>query len=113
MKNYIQAGKSLPLTMAADVSSGDPVLIGDLFGIVQADALTGEAVEVLLEGVVSMTRDAADTFAEGALVYFNEGAGEVTTDPAAGANKLIGASVEAAGPSAGSLKVRLNGTTVS
>ena len=113
MKNFIQPGKSVPLTMTANVSSGDPVLIGDLFGVVQADALNTEAVEVLIAGVVSRTRDAADTFAEGALVYFNEGAGEVTTDPAAGANKLIGVSIEAAGPSAGVLKVRLNGTSVS
>ena len=113
MKNFVQPGHSVPLTMGADVVSGDPVLIGSLFGIVQADALSGVQVECVVDGVVSMDRDSADVYTEGLLVYFNEAAKEVTIDANAGANKLIGVSLEAVGASAGSLKVRLDGAAVS
>ena len=65
MKNFLQPGKSVPLTMAADVTSGDLVTVGDTVGVVQADALNGEVVETLLEGVVSVPRDSADTYVEG------------------------------------------------
>ncbi len=115
MKNFIQPGEAVEVTFAADVVSGDMVLIGSLFGIVDHDVDVSVDAQGIMntEGIFDLTRDAADVFTQGLLVYFNEGAGEITIDPAAGANKLVGVSMEALGAAAGNVKVRLNGTSVS
>ena len=109
MKNFVQPGNTLDLSAPAALSSGDVVQVGKLIGVAEKDAQSGETVAVSVVGVYSLNRNATDTFAQGDLVYWDATAKEVTTNSAAGANALLGASVEALAAGAGSIKVRLNG----
>jgi predicted RecA/RadA family phage recombinase len=111
--NYVQKGCSVEVTFAAAVVSGEGRLVGSLFVVADHDVDAGAKGTGLTEGVVELTRDAADVFTQGLLVYWNAGAKEVTIDANAGANKLIGVSMEALAAAAGNVKVRLNGVSVS
>lgn len=108
MKNYIQPGKSIPVTVASAKSSGagHEIAADGLFGVLQADVEAGGTVEMLIEGVVELTRDAADTFALGDKVYWNESAGEITTDAA---ETECGFAVEAKSAGAGTIKFKMLG----
>ncbi len=108
MKNFIQPGTTIPVTVASAKSSGDghETGAGGLVGVLQADVAAGEVVEMLIEGVVELTRDAADTFAVGDKVYWNETAGEVTTDAA---ETEMGFAWEAKAAGAGTIQVKLLG----
>lgn len=112
-KNYIQPGKSIEVAFAAAVESGEGRLVGDLFGVADHDVAAAGRGTLYLEGVFEFDRDAADVFTEGLSVYWNAAAKEITIDANGGANKLVGASVEAHAAAAGTVRVRLNGTTVS
>lgn len=60
MKTFVQPGRSITVAApAGGVSSGDGVLIGNLFGIAQGDALATEDVEILTEGVAEIAKTSA------------------------------------------------------
>lgn len=108
MKNYIQPGENLTLTMAAAVTSGEGVLVGSIFGVAQGDAAIGEAVVLVRRGVFSLPKVSAQAWTAGAPVYWDDTNGVVTT--VATGNQLVGAAVEdAANPSASGV-VLLDGT---
>ncbi len=112
MKNFVQEAKVVKLTAPSALLSGGVVEVGSLVGIAVADAQAGEQVSVLLEGAVSLTRNPADAFSEGDVVYWDSGAGHVTTSSGAGANTRLGASLETLAAGAGSIVVRLDGVSV-
>lgn len=99
MKNYIQPGENLTLTMAAEVASGDGVLVGSIFGVAQGDAAVGEPVVLVRRGVFSLPKVSAQAWTAGAAVYWDDTAKVLTT--VATGNQLVGAAVEdAENPSA-------------
>jgi len=99
MKNWIQPGEHLTLTMAAAVAGGAGVLVGDIFGVAQGDAGAGEEVVLVRRGVFELPKTSAQAWTAGAKVYWDDTAKVVTTT--ATDNTLIGAAVEiAANPSA-------------
>jgi predicted RecA/RadA family phage recombinase len=106
--NFIQPGVSIEITLGADAVSGEAreLAADGLVGVFSADGLSGEKVTMHIEGVFELPRDAADTFAVGDKVYWNETAGEVTTDAL---ETFMGFATEAGGPSAGNIKVKLLG----
>lgn len=108
MKNYVQPGRSIPVTLGSTKSSGDghELAADGLVGVLQKDGESGDVVEMLIEGVVELTADAADTFTQGGKVYWNEAAGEVTTDAA---ENEMGFAWEAKAAGAGNIKVKLLG----
>lgn len=106
--NLIQSGDNLTLTAPAAVSSGDGVLVGSIFGVASHDAANGAAVSVATRGVYSMTKVSAQAWTAGARVYWDNGAGNVTTT--ASGNTLIGVAVEAAANPSATGIVRLNGS---
>jgi predicted RecA/RadA family phage recombinase len=108
MKNFIQPGKTIPITLGSTKSSGDGHELADqgLVGVLQASGESGDVVEMLIEGVVELTRDAADTFSQGDAVYWNEAAGEVTTD---NLETPMGFAWEAKAAAAGNIQVKLLG----
>lgn len=108
MKNYIQPGKTVTLVAPADVVSGQFLKVGQLLGVVVADALSGEQFELCLEGVFEVVKKTTDTPAQGAALYWDPTPGELTTTKAS-TNQLAGAAVEAAGNTATTVKIRLNG----
>ncbi|RNF35393.1 DUF2190 family protein [Paracoccus methylarcula] len=99
MKNYIQPGENLTLTMAAAVTSGDGVLVGSIFGVAQGDAAVGDAVVLVRRGVFNLPKVSAEAWSAGDPVYWDDTAKSLTS--VATGNQLVGAAVEdAANPSA-------------
>jgi predicted RecA/RadA family phage recombinase len=99
MKNYIQAGANISVTATAAIASGEPALVGALFGVAQGAAAIGGTVTLLRTGVFELPKTSAQAWAVGAKIYFNSGTGECTT--VSSGNKLVGCAVQdAADPSA-------------
>jgi predicted RecA/RadA family phage recombinase len=106
-QNYIQKGNSLDLVAPYDVNSGDGMLVGSLFGVASNDAVSGAAVVAELVGVWELKKTSAQAWTQGAKVYWDNTAKEVTTT--ATANTLIGVAAEAAANPSSTGIVRLNG----
>lgn len=94
MKNYIQAGNNLTVPAPANVAAGEGVIVGGIFGIATIAALAGTDATLATEGVYSMPKVAADDFAVGATVYFDD-ATNLMTETALG-NRAVGVAVRVA-----------------
>lgn len=90
MKNYVQKGDSLTVTLAADVAGGDVVVLGALIGVAAGSYLSGQDGVICTEGVFNLGKDAS-VFATGDAVYFDAAENKVTST--ATDNTLIGAAV--------------------
>lgn len=55
MKNYVQEGRRLWLEVGEGVKSGEPVAVGQLTGVVVADADSNKYATVDTEGVYSLS----------------------------------------------------------
>lgn len=98
MRNFIQSHDTITVPAPAAISSGQAVLVGDLFGVAQGDAASGAPVPIVTCGVFRLPKLAAQLWAVGAKVYWDDGNARTTT--VASGNKLIGvATVAAANPS--------------
>lgn len=96
MKNFIQPGNVITLTAPYNLTSGQGVLVGAVFGVAANDALQGMPVEVVRVGVFALGAVAADTLAIGDKVYWDNTAKRITKT--ATNNVLVGA---AAAPKSG------------
>lgn len=108
MKNFVQRGENLTLNAPAAVLSGAGVLVGSIFGVANGDAALGAPVVLSTTGVFDLPKKTADDMPVGAVVYWDETAGEVTLT--ATGNTKIGVAIAAAGVGVTSARVRLNGT---
>ena len=110
MKNYVQPGDRVGVPAPANVASGAGVLVGSLFGVAVAAALSGEEVQISVEGVFDLPKVGSQAWTVGALIYWT---GTAATNVAS-TNKLIGVAVAAVGAGAGETigRVRLNGAGV-
>lgn len=100
MKNYVQKGDTITVTVAAgsdavNLSSGDGYLIGSIFGVAQHDAAIGETVHLALEGVFTLPKTTSQAWSVGDKAYWDAATGKVTTTAAS--NKQIGVVWAAAG----------------
>ena len=110
MKNYIAPGNVVAVPAPANVSSGDGVLVGSLFGVASYSALSGAEVEVKVNGVFELPKVSAQAWTVGAAIYWDDTAKKCTT--AAGsepANTLIGKALAVAANPSDTGVVRLNG----
>jgi predicted RecA/RadA family phage recombinase len=111
MKNSIQPGNVLTIVAAADIASGDPVLIGPdpggLVGVACGSALTGAEVEVAVNGVFELPKLTTDVVAVGDLLYYDLSEAELTKT--ATNNTLAGIATKAAGNGVTTVQIRLNG----
>lgn len=94
MKNFVQKGDVIDVTAPAAVSSGDLVVVGSFAGVAQTDAASGDKVPCVCEGVFTLTKLSATTFAEGDLVYSAAGVGNNVT--ATNTDQKVGVVVNAA-----------------
>lgn len=108
MKNFIQTGDVITVTAPADVSAGDGVLVGDIFGVAVTDAKSGAAVEIKTTGVFEMAKTNAQAWAAVGTALYWDNSGKLVTSTA-GTNKLIGVNVATAANPSGTGTVRLNG----
>jgi predicted RecA/RadA family phage recombinase len=109
MKNFVQPGLSVPLPMPYDRTSGQGVLVGALFGVVAADALSGVTADVAVSGVFDINKEAPLVIAVGARVFWDNTNRRVTTT--ATGNVAIGHAVVAAASADTTVRVRLSGST--
>jgi Uncharacterized conserved protein len=99
MKNFIQSGEILEVTAPYDVSSGDGVLVGSIFGFAVTSAVSGQPVNVKRKGVFEHAKTSAQAWTQGAAIYWDN-TNKVLTTTASG-NTLVGAAaLPAANPSA-------------
>lgn len=87
MKNYVQAGDAIDIIAPANITAGQGLLIGDLFGVVLADAASGAPAVIQTEGVFTL-RKATGTINAGVRVFWDDAAKRVTTTAAS--NRCIG-----------------------
>lgn len=93
MKNYIQPGDSITVPAPADVKSGDLVVVGDLFGVAQFSAASGDPVEIATKGVFGLPKVSAQAWSVGAKVYYVAADKNISTT--ATGNTFIGHATEA------------------
>ena len=110
MKNYVQDGNVLTLTAPYDVASGAGLLVGSIFAVATAAALSGATVEAQITGVVDLAKVSAQAWTVGALIYWDNAAKNATTT--ASTNKLIGTAAAAAANPSSAGTVRLNGAFI-
>lgn len=110
MKTYIQTGDLVTVTAAADVTSGTGHLVGSIFGIAVADAVSGEPVVLSRIGVVEHAKTSAQAWTQGAKIYWDNTNKLMTT--ATSGNTLVGVAAEAAANPTPVGKVLLTGQIV-
>lgn len=81
-------GGRLAFTAPSDLTAGDPLLVEDTFGVVLEDVATGNSGLLVLRGTFTLPKDTGSAWAAGERLYWDDGAGEVTTT--AGGNRSIG-----------------------
>lgn len=96
MKNYVQHGDTLDLTApAGGVVSGVPYQIGAFFGVASDTVAEGLPFPLRVKGVFSLLpKKAGEAWAEGAVLYWDDAAKNLTTT--AGALKKVAAAAVAA-----------------
>ncbi len=108
MKKFQREGKTITITAGTSYSSGDPVVLEDRVGIATHDAENGDALEVLLEGVVEdLAKETTDSISVGEKVYWDAGDSNVQNDADSGTNKPLGWAVEDAATGVTSIAVKL------
>lgn len=106
---FVQQGDQIDYTPSAAVAAGDMVVQGDLVGVakqpIAADALGALAVSGVFD--FPKATGAGSGIAAGVTVYWDAAEKVAKTDSEAGANKLIGKTVAAAGDSDATVRVRM------
>lgn len=92
MKNYVQPGKVMTVTLAAAVLSGEGMVVGDLFGVATGKGAIGEQIELALQGVYKLAKPTAggSGHAQGTKLYWDAANKQVTESDGGGANKFAG-----------------------
>ena len=111
MKNFIGVGNRVTLTAAAVTTSGQPVLIGSLFGIAESAAAIGEPLVLVMNGIYDLTKTASQAWTVGQLIYWDVTTSRVTNVVAT--NKLVGVAVLTVGAGAGEIIGRVRLTAAS
>ena len=111
MKNFLMEANTITLVAPYNVTSGQGLLVGSIFGVAAFDALSGASVETLLVGACTLAKATGAAWTQGALIYWDNAAKNCTTTAAS--NKLIGVATDPAlsGDTVGN--VRLNGAFIS
>lgn len=93
MKTYVQDGDTLPLNAPYDVAAGGGMLVGSIFAIAIAAALSGAPVQGRRRGVIDVPKAAGQAWTQGVALYWDNTAKVLTTT--VGTNKLVGAAAQA------------------
>lgn len=102
MKNFVQNRSNISFVAANDYASGQPLKIGSLFGILQADVAAGETGVLVTEGVFTLAKG-GDALTIGEAVDFDAASGHIV--PATGSS--VGIVVADAAADAPSVLVRI------
>ncbi len=105
MKNFIQEGDVLDITLSADVASGGVVVAGDLVGVAVTDGKNGETIAVSFDGVYELPK-ATGAISVGAKLYWVVADGNISTT--ASGNKFLGYAAAAAVSGAATVRAKLS-----
>jgi predicted RecA/RadA family phage recombinase len=100
-------GDVLDVTLGGSVVKGQPAMVGDLFGVYMNDGVAGQVVPFLVEGCIDIAK-AAGAIAQGVKLYWDAGAGKLTTDDDDGDNPFAGHAALPAGASDLAVRCKLN-----
>ena len=106
---FVHDGNAIDYTPGADVAAGDVVVQGELVGIAKTAIAASVLGALAVSGVFDLPKatGASTAITAGALVYWDAGNSQATTDDATGANKLLGKTVAAASDDDTTVRVRL------
>jgi predicted RecA/RadA family phage recombinase len=108
MKNFIQRGVMITVTApSGGVTSGQGVLLGNLFGIAAKTAAEGDSVQIATVGVYELPKLVSAVIAAGARIAWDDTAKQVVL-PGTGMVP-IGIATLAAGNGIATVRVRLDG----
>lgn len=107
MNNMLQDGDRMTVAAPYALTSGQGALVGAMFGVALHTAANGAPVELKMSGVVRLPAVGANTFAQGALVYWDNAARNCTST--ASGNRIIGNAAVAKGSGPTTVDVRLDG----
>lgn len=111
--NFVQPGNVLEFTApSGGVTAGVPVLINGLVVIPTASADAGDTFRGATQGVFTLSKTSLETWTVGQAAFWDAANAAVSNDPAVG-HLPIGAITEAAGSSATTGSIRLNGESLS
>lgn len=105
-KRFVQPGNVLDHTPAAAVNSGAVLVIGARIAVALADIAADATGSVQVTGVFELPKKAADTVAQGALVYWDATNSQITTT--ASGNTLAGFAAHAAAATTTAVDVKIN-----
>jgi len=107
---FVHEGESVDYTPGSDVAAGDVVVQEDLVAIAKTPIASGALGALAVTGVFDVPKatGVGEGIAAGAQVYWDAAEGEAGTDAEAGANKLMGKAVQAAGDDDATVRVRLS-----
>jgi predicted RecA/RadA family phage recombinase len=108
-RNFVQPGDVITLTAPSAVRSGGVVHVGALIGVAAHDAPQGAEVETAMTGVFELPK-AAGPLAQGALAFW-DGSAVVAEEGEDDPLPLLGTVIVAAGASASTARIRLNGVS--
>jgi predicted RecA/RadA family phage recombinase len=108
MKNFIQRGDMITVTApTGGVTSGQGVLVGNLFGVVATTVAEGKSVEIATVGVYELPKLVSAVIAAGERVAWDDIAKQVVV-PGTGMVP-IGVATLAAGNGVATVRVKLDG----
>ena len=110
MKNYVQPGKTIPIVATATRAAGLGMVRDRIFGVLVTDAVSGEEVNLVVEGVFELQLESAGiTALHGELAYMVPDDGTISDGPDGGDNLTCGIFLEDVAPGDTTAVVRLNG----
>ena len=108
MQNYIQNGQVITVVApAGGVTSGEGLIVGNIFGVAAYSAAEGDPLELATTGVYKLPKATAAVLTVGARVAWDNTAKNINV-PGAG-RFPVGVATEAAGNGITSVAVRLDG----
>ncbi|USE38935.1 DUF2190 family protein [Endozoicomonas sp. SCSIO W0465] len=102
--NYLQEGKTIEFTAAADVASGSAVVVGTVVVVAISTVLSGELAVGMTDGVFDLPKGTG-AITQGAKVYLKS---DGTITATASGNTAAGTCWSAAADSDTSIAVKLN-----
>lgn len=81
MKNYLEAGNTVVVTAPYDVAAGEFVVVGNLYGVAVAAALSGAPVVLNRGGVYELPKTTGTAWTQGQKLFWDTGTKKFTHDP--------------------------------
>lgn len=78
MKNYVQKGESIDVTLVAAALSGSVIALTNMVVVAAKDGEIGDVVACSTVGVYTLPKNATEAFTQGQDVYWDSDPGELT-----------------------------------